>query len=106
MREPHGEDAARRPGPESCAADREGGSEALTGVRAGPVLSREITHLRGADAVEPGGRQHRRGRTERAPAGPRAVVDPAHVRNSIVWELRDPGSTRGPEGRRDGRRRR
>jgi hypothetical protein len=52
-------------GPESCASAQEDGSEALTGVRAGRVLSREIhepmgSHgpLLGADAVEEGGRPY------------------------------------------------
>ena len=46
--------------PESCAVVREGGGEALTGVRAGRVLSRERSGLlRGADAVADGGRQYR-----------------------------------------------
>src|SRR4029079_11740552 len=45
--------------PESCAVVREGGGEALTGERAGRVLSREnCGPLRGADAVETGGRPH------------------------------------------------
>ena len=53
-------------GPESCVHIREGVGEALTGVRAGRVLSREIHALsrkrqvlRDADVVEEGGRQHR-----------------------------------------------
>jgi hypothetical protein len=36
------EDVASHGGPESCAVVREGGGEALIGVRAGSVLSREI----------------------------------------------------------------
>lgn len=35
------EDLANRNGPESCADVRKGGGEALTGVHAGRVLSRE-----------------------------------------------------------------
>jgi len=52
------EGLANHDGPESCEVAREGVVEALTGVRAGRVLSRERTSLRGADAVEEGGRQH------------------------------------------------
>jgi hypothetical protein len=60
MQESYGEGLATHAGPESCAVDREVGGEALTGVRAGQVLSREISGLlRGADAVEKGGRLHR-----------------------------------------------
>jgi hypothetical protein len=56
-------------GPESCAVVREGGGEALTGVRAGQVLSLE-NGVRGADAVESSGRQHRRARYRERPSGP------------------------------------
>jgi hypothetical protein len=45
--------------PESCGAAREGGVEALTGERAGRVLSRVRTFLRDADAVRRSGRPHR-----------------------------------------------
>lgn len=52
------EDLASHGGPESCVDAREGGGEALTGVHAGRVLSREMLKVQGADAVEIGGRQH------------------------------------------------
>ena len=58
MRESHGEGLATHTGPESCGAAREGDAEALTGVRAGRVLSRERTFLRDADAVGESGRPH------------------------------------------------
>ncbi len=59
MKEPYGEGVATRSGPESCVVARKGEGEALTGVRVGWVLSREImTQLQGADAVRPCGRQH------------------------------------------------
>jgi hypothetical protein len=55
MQESYGEGLAAHTGPESCAAVR----EALTGVRAGRVFSRESSPpLRDADAVEEGGRPH------------------------------------------------
>jgi hypothetical protein len=60
MKVPYGEGLATHTGPESCAWVRKGPGEALTGERAGRVLSREIHEpLRGADAVEDGGRSHR-----------------------------------------------
>lgn len=60
MKEPYREGIASHSGPESCAAIREGGGEALTGVRAGRTSSREIlTRVQGADVVRLGGRQHR-----------------------------------------------
>jgi len=46
-------------GPESCGAIRENGVEALTGERAGRVLSRVRRSLRDADAVGESGRPHR-----------------------------------------------
>ncbi len=58
MRESYVEGLAAHGGPESCVAVRKGRSEALTGVRAGRVLSRERNSLRGADAVGEGGRSH------------------------------------------------
>ena len=58
MKESYGEGLATHTGPESCGAARKGGVEALTGVRAGRVWSRESCFLRGADAVEGCGRQH------------------------------------------------
>ena len=72
MKESHGEGLATHTGPESCAVGREVEGEALTGVRAGQVWSRETerTH-RGVDAVRECGRPHsvRRYReTERDPA--------------------------------------
>ena len=42
MKESYGEGIANHTGPESCAVVRKGGGEALTGVRAGQVLSCEI----------------------------------------------------------------
>ena len=58
MKESYIEGLAAHSGPESCGVAREGRGEALTGVRAGRVLSRERQSLRGADAVEEGGRPH------------------------------------------------
>ena len=46
-------------GPESCGAIRKNGVEALTGERAGRVLSRVRNSLRDADAVGESGRPHR-----------------------------------------------
>jgi RNA-directed DNA polymerase len=74
MEVPYSEGLANHAGPESCVGVREAAGEALTGVRAGWVLSREINAppqgglLRGADAVETGGRQDRLSREgERQP---------------------------------------
>ena len=58
MKESYVEGLATHSGPESCVAAREGSGEALTGVRAGRVFSRESAFLRGADAVRRSGRLH------------------------------------------------
>ena len=47
----HDEGVAIHIDPESCAAVREGISEALTGERIGQPLSRESTLIQGADVV-------------------------------------------------------
>ena len=62
MRESYRKGVANHPDPESCGVDRKGGAEALTGARAGEVLSREIKQTLGADAVADRGRQHQGGR--------------------------------------------
>ena len=58
MKESYVEGLATHSGPESCVTVREGSGEALTGVRAGRVFSRESCFLRGADAVRRSGRPH------------------------------------------------
>jgi len=65
MKESYDEGLATHIDPESCGGIREGAVEALTGVRAGQVLSREMDpplhkwrELRGADAVGKSGRHH------------------------------------------------
>jgi len=71
MKESYGEGLATHTGPESCGTARESGVEALTGVRAGRVFSRESTFLRGADAVGVSGRPHpvhRNRKVHRSPA--------------------------------------
>jgi hypothetical protein len=65
MKVPYGEGLATRTGSESCMFVGNGAHEALTGVRTGQVLSREIEppsrkrwSLLGADALERSGRQN------------------------------------------------
>jgi len=89
MEEPHIEGPATHDDPESCAGVREGNGEALTGARAGTVLSREKA-IRGADAVNRGGRPHGPRATLRVLGRPRAVGDPWHVRNLFAREPGDP----------------
>ena len=62
---------ANHNGPESCGGARKGDGEALTGVRAGWVLSREMNLVRDADPVRRRGRQqpaYRIGEVRRYPA--------------------------------------
>ena len=71
MKESYGEGLATHTGPESCGGARKSSAEALTGVRAGQVLSRERDFLRGADAVRRSGRHdpsHRYREMRRDPA--------------------------------------
>jgi hypothetical protein len=71
MKESYIEGLASHDGPESCAGARKGAGEALTGERAGGVLSREIRCNQGADAVEFSGRQNtcaRKGESTSDPA--------------------------------------
>jgi len=70
MKESNVEGLAAHSGPESCVAAREGRGEALTGVRAGRVLSRKSNFLRGADAVGEGGRPHSAHRYREMRRGP------------------------------------
>lgn len=62
MKESYTEGLATHGVPESCACDRKVMGEALTGVHTGWVLSRVITFVPGADAVQTCGRQHVHGR--------------------------------------------
>ena len=75
MRELYIEGVAIHGGPESCVGAREGGGEALTGVRVGWAMEPRNHLLRGADAVPRGGRPHR-GRRYREPS-----ADPARSEN-------------------------
>jgi len=77
MKESYVERLATYDGPESCVCVRKGAGEALTGVRAGRVLSRvidapgrEARAVRGAEAVERGRRPHRCCRDGEAAADP------------------------------------
>ena len=59
MKEPYSEDIASHIGPELCGVVRKGGPEALAGVCAGKVLSREIMLNWSVDVLHTSGRQHR-----------------------------------------------
>ena len=83
MKVSSGEGIASHAGPGSCVGAREGAREALTGGGTGRVLSREIhDSLRGADAVEVGGRPHRRRRYREALADPARSETPRTCRST------------------------
>jgi hypothetical protein len=84
MQKSHECDVATHIGPESCGAARKGGVEALTGERAGRVLSRERTFLRDADAVGESGRPHRAHRyREMCPSPARSETPCTYVDTSL-----------------------
>ena len=58
MQKSYVEGLAAHDGPKSCVVARKSRGEALTGVGAGRVFSRESNFLRGADAVRRSGRPH------------------------------------------------
>jgi hypothetical protein len=108
MKESYGEGIATHTGPESCVGVRKDADEALTGERAGRVLSREIHAsprkrrlLRGADAVEVSGRPRRPRRkreTRRDPA--RSQTPSTYGRTSHGnREIPRPPEGEGPAGR-------
>jgi len=71
MKESYGEGVAIHTGPESCGTVSNGMAEALTGVRAGRVLSREIRiKVQGADVVGRYGRHYRLCRYREAQSDP------------------------------------
>ena len=70
MQESYGEGVATHTDPESCGAVCKDRVEALTGARAGRVLSRERTFLRDADAVGESGRLHQAHRYREMRRGP------------------------------------
>jgi len=83
MKESHAERLATHSGPESCEVARKGSVEALTGVRAGRVLSRESEGiLRDADAVEISARHHRAHRYREMRQGPARSQTPCTYGNT------------------------
>ena len=101
MKESYVEGLAAHSGPESCVVAREGRGEALTGERAGRVLSRERHSLRGADAVGEGGRPHPGHRYREMPGNPARSETPS-MYGSTSRENREipcPLATDGVAGR-------
>ena len=88
MEEPYVEGVATHDGPESCVAAREGGGEALTGVRAGRDIEPRNTLDRGADAVDRSGRPHRLQRYRELLADPARSKTPC-MRGIFMRENRE-----------------
>ena len=84
MREPYGEGLATRADPESCGVVHKGRAEALTGARAGRVLSRERADLRDADAVGGCGRQNRAHRYREMRRGPARSETPSMYGSTLL----------------------
>ncbi len=95
--------------PESCVCTRKGAGEALTGARAGQVLSRERKSIFGGGPRRlRSGRQHGIVRYCESVSAPAWSLDPVHVRKLLTREPGDPASGLGqsrvravnPEGAR------
>ena len=97
MRTLYVEGVATHDGPESCVGVREGGGEALTGVRAGRAIEPRNQQVRGADALVTSGRPRRPQRYARAAGGPRAVGEPLHARSLHAREPGDLVPARRPD---------
>src|SRR5438093_1099601 len=85
MKEPHIEGPATHDDPESCAATREDGGEALTGARTGAVLSREIRHSGAPTPLSKAEGHTDRGRQCEPAAGPAR----SETRNTCGTSLRE-----------------
>ena len=84
-------------GSESCVHIRKGVGEALTGVLAGRVLSREIHApqrkqrvVRGAEAAETCRRPHRCWRIDEAAPDPARSQTPCTRANTLLWNRKVP----------------
>jgi len=98
MQESYGEGVASHTGPESCANDREVVGEALTGVRAGRVWSREILFNFRVLTLWDRWKARLGGSIARDPLRPCAVGDPEHVRKHPTREPGGPVSAFRREG--------
>jgi len=101
MEELYVEGLATRGGPESCAVVREGGGEALTGVRAGRAIEPRNVRF-GVPTLSEWRKATSAVALARATVGPRVVKEPGHVRNLHAREPGEPMSAR-PVDHRTGR---
>ena len=95
MKVSYNEDLASHIGPESCVYDRKGVREALAGVCAGQVLSRESRLTLGCRRRQNARKATRNISLSREMLRSRVVVDPAHARKLSAREPGGPVSGRG-----------
>ena len=111
MKESDVKGLATHDGPESCVAFRKESSEALTGVRAGRVISRERTFLRDADAVGRSGRLHRAHRYREVRSSPARSETPcmhgntSHENREVLYSPATDGEAGRVGKSKDARRR-
>ena len=85
MQKPYSESLANYIGSESCGISGNIGSEALTGVRAGWVLSLEMKIISGADVLQDYGRQYCIRRHGKECADPARSETPSMHRDILRW---------------------
>ena len=90
MKELYGEGVASHTGSESCGGGRKAIAEALTGVRAGRVLSREMCNNSGCRHCQARWKATLDISLAQDMFRPREVVDPEHARKLLAWELGGP----------------
>jgi len=90
MKVPYDEGVASHIGPKSCAGDRKGAGEALTGENAGRVLSRESRLASGCRRCQQSRKATRSVLLSRGMDWPCVVEDPAHARKLSAREPGDP----------------
>ena len=95
MQVSYGEGLATHTGSESCVVADDRGREALTGVRAGRVLSHETGQLRGADAVGKVGRPHPEPRYRERLWDPAWSETPCMHASTLLGNREIPGSPAG-----------
>ncbi len=98
MEELYVEGVATHGGPESCVVAREGGGEALTGVRAGRAIEPRNEHF-GVPTLSERRKATSAAAISRGAVGPRVVKEPGHVRNLHAREPGDPAPARAVDQR-------
>ena len=93
MKESYRKGVAIHPGPESCVASRKAAIEALTGAPVGCVIELRTVCIRGADAVQQGGRQYRGARHRERLENSAQSETPGMPGNSTRENRRRPPST-------------